>query len=180
MSGSCSPVNQSQIKWALAHGFKGLKISAIKLLSKNKEEALKAVFDEALQLLISRESLIIYSALGPDDTSIAETKEWLMKQGKQDTDVGRLLGPIMGRLTKALLLATGMRRLVVAGGDTSGFVTKELGIFALEFLMPVAPGGPLCLSHSANKAFDGLEIALKGGQVGKADYYMKVREGHIE
>ena len=50
-------------------------------------------------------------------------------------------------------------------------------IFALttRLPLPATPGSPLCLAHSDDKAFDGLEIALKGGQVGKDDYFIKIQ-----
>jgi uncharacterized protein YgbK (DUF1537 family) len=43
--------------------------------------------------------------------------------------------------------------------------------------LPTTPGSPLCFAHSEAKAFDGLEIALKGGQVGDDDYFEKIRSG---
>jgi uncharacterized protein YgbK (DUF1537 family) len=52
-----------------------------------------------------------------------------------------------------------------------------LGIFALEMVTPIAPGSPLCRAFASDRAFDGLEIALKGGQVGKEDYFERVRRG---
>ena len=50
---------------------------------------------------------------------------------------------------------------------------RQLGVYALttRLPLPATPGSPLCLAHSDDKAFDGLEIALKGGQVGGDDYF---------
>ena len=44
----------------------------------------------------------------------------------------------------------------------------QLGVYALttRLPLPTTPGSPLCLAHSDERTFDGLEIALKGGQVG--------------
>ena len=57
----------------------------------------------------------------------------------------------------------------MAGGDTCGFAAKQLGIFALQMVIPVAPGAPLCRASSDAARFDGLEISLKGGQNGTAE-----------
>ena len=44
-------------------------------------------------------------------------------------------------------------------------------------LAPLAPGAPLCRAHAQRADRDGLEIALKGGQVGAADFFVKARNG---
>jgi uncharacterized protein YgbK (DUF1537 family) len=41
----------------------------------------------------------------------------------------------------------------------------------------MAPGSPLCRAHSTDPTRDGLEIALKGGQVGGDDFFCTVRDG---
>ena len=46
-----------------------------------------------------------------------------------------------------------------------------------EMAVPIAPGSPLCRSRARNDLCDGLEIAMKGGQVGKADYFASVLRG---
>jgi uncharacterized protein YgbK (DUF1537 family) len=79
-----------------------------------------------------------------------------------------------------LLHDSGARRVVVAGGDTSGHVAGALGIYALDMVAPIAPGSPLCRAYAADAAFDGIEIALKGGQVGKPDYFEHVRRGRVD
>jgi len=56
-------------------------------------------------------------------------------------------------------------------------VARALDIYALETLMPIAPGAPLCTAHAKNPTFDGLQIALKGGQNGKPDYFGSVLHG---
>jgi 3-oxoisoapionate kinase len=43
--------------------------------------------------------------------------------------------------------------------------------------LPTTPGSPLCVAHSDHRTFDGLEIGLKGGQVGNDDYFVKIRDG---
>ena len=36
---------------------------------------------------------------------------------------------------------------------------------------------PLCLAFSDNPAFDKLQVASKGGQIGAPDYFVQVLEG---
>ena len=44
-------------------------------------------------------------------------------------------------------------------------------------IAPLAPGSPLCRAHAVDPARDGLQIALKGGQVGGEDFFRTVRDG---
>ncbi|TIR63169.1 MAG: four-carbon acid sugar kinase family protein, partial [Mesorhizobium sp.] len=43
--------------------------------------------------------------------------------------------------------------------------------------LPASPGSPLCVAHSSIAAIDGLEVALKGGQVGTDRYFSAIRDG---
>ena len=52
-----------------------------------------------------------------------------------------------------------------------------LGIDALTAIAPLAPGAPLCRAHAARPDRDGLEIVLKGGQVGAPDFFVAARRG---
>ena len=78
-------------------------------------------------------------------------------------------------MARELLERTQLRRVVIAGGDTSSYATQELGLYALEMLAELTPGAPLCRGYSHDPRFDGLEIALKGGQMGKAEYFGEAR-----
>jgi uncharacterized protein YgbK (DUF1537 family) len=58
---------------------------------------------------------------------------------------------------------------------------RQLGVYALttRLPLPTTPGSPLCLAHCDDDAFEGLEIALKGGQIGADDYFTKMRLGKV-
>jgi uncharacterized protein YgbK (DUF1537 family) len=78
-----------------------------------------------------------------------------------------------------LLDASNVRRVVVAGGDSSGAVASHLGIQALTVAAGLAPGAPLCRAWSSQAARDGLQIVLKGGQMGSESFYGDVLRGHL-
>jgi uncharacterized protein YgbK (DUF1537 family) len=178
VSGSCSPVTEEQIEWALKNGFQGIKISTDDLVHPLRhEDVFNDTLEKAVEVLKKGESLVIYTSLGPNDPCIESTKKILLSLGEDPSQTGKLIGKQLGRLTKYILERTGLNRVCIAGGDTSGYATKELGVYGLEMIMPIAPGSPLCTCYSENSNFDGLEISLKGGQVGKADYFGVVRSG---
>jgi len=70
-----------------------------------------------------------------------------------------------------------LQRLVIAGGDTSSFVARDMRIEAVEMMAPVSPGAPLCKAYAPGSAADRLEVNFKGGQVGSEDYFITVLEG---
>ncbi len=170
MSGSCSPVTAGQIQFAKQQGFYTLAIDPLQLLNdcnRNTEE--EKIQQMAVELLEKKAPLIIYSALGPDDCSVAGVKN--ISGGQEQ--LPNLLGSLLGRIVES----THTKRVIAVGGDTSGKITQQLQISALEFLMPVAPGAPMCLSHSAKPAMDNLQIILKGGQNGDETFFEKAYLG---
>jgi uncharacterized protein YgbK (DUF1537 family) len=68
---------------------------------------------------------------------------------------------------------------VVAGGDTSSYAARAMGVEALEMIAPLVPGAPLCKAYSKNKSVDGIEVNLKGGQVGGEDYFLILKNGSV-
>ncbi len=178
VSGSCSPVTELQLKYALDNGFVGVKVTVEKLIDPSEaEQTRRDLFKQASEILDRGKSPLLYTAMGSEDLSIPAIKQKLVKAGYASSDSGRLIGEQLGILTKEIVAEKKLTRLLVAGGDTSGFVTRELGIYALEVLMPLAPGSPLCQCYSEDSRFDGIEVVLKGGQVGKEDYFVRVLEG---
>ncbi|MET9275769.1 four-carbon acid sugar kinase family protein [Kribbella sp. NPDC003557] len=80
----------------------------------------------------------------------------------------------LAEVVHGVVAATAVRRVVVAGGDTSGQVLRQLGISALELAgptQPIAPGVHLCRTSAAAPELDGLQVLLKPGQLGEADLF---------
>lgn len=175
VSGSCSPVTKSQIEYSLENNFVGMKVDCPKLIRpESSEKYLNELIESANKGIFEGKDVIIYTALGPNDEDIKKTNYEIERLGLDNTNTGEILGSKLGRLVKEVILQTKINRIVSAGGDTSGNVIKELGLFAIEMLREVHPGGPLCKSYAKLDSFNNLEIALKGGQVGEVDYFVKV------
>jgi 3-oxoisoapionate kinase len=169
VSGSCSPTTERQIRHAEGQGFEGFAIDP-KALALGRQDAIDDAIGKGCESLARGRSVILYTALGPD-TDI----------GAQLANAGarHAIGRALGRIERALIERAGLRRVVIAGGDTSSHALSQLGIYALTMRMPLlmTPGSPLCIAHSDLEAFDGLEIALKGGQVGGDDYFSQIKQG---
>ncbi|MGF7031789.1 uncharacterized protein YgbK (DUF1537 family) [Paenibacillus mucilaginosus] len=178
VSGSCSPVTGTQIASALASGFAGIRVPVPALLGPDGgEQAARDLLAASLACLREGRSLVLYTADGPDDPGVKEAEAQAAAGGMAPAEWRRQLGVRLGALARELVLAHGLKRLVVAGGDTSGYVTRGLGISALEWLASAAPGAPVCRAHSEDSRLDGLQLILKGGQMGGEGFLADVLEG---
>lgn len=181
MAGSCSAATAAQIEWAEANGYAGLRLDASLLTDETTADAERARLRQAaLGILNTGQSVVLYSALGPHDPVMQSSNERLRQRGVDELTVRERLGQQQGILLRELLLASGVRRVCVAGGDTSSHAISQLGIYALELLTPMVPGQPLNRAHAEDKRLDGLEIALKGGQHGRADHFESIRRGVLQ
>lgn len=177
VSGSASPVTDDQIAWAIDTGFTPIRLNTSKLIDPNLSRSeVQRVITEAVATVDRGNSVVLFTARGPDDRAISRTRENARELELQE-DIGRVIGKKQGEILREILLETDLKRACVSGGDTCSYVTPELAIYALEMLVPTAPGSPLCLAHSRDSNFDGLQIALNGGQLGQTDYYGRIREG---
>lgn len=75
------------------------------------------------------------------------------------------------RFIAAVMEAHPVRRLGIAGGDTSSLGAQVLDLWGLSCLTTLAPGVTLCQGHSDDPALDGMELMLKGGQMGPPDLF---------
>lgn len=71
-----------------------------------------------------------------------------------------------------------LRRIGIAGGDTSSLAVLALQAWGLSFAQSIAPGVALCRLHSHEAALDGTEVMLKGGQMGPEDLFEQLVHGN--
>lgn len=182
VSGSASVLSASQIQAALDHGFREVAVD-VQALSLD-EPGGRAVADLAqavVQALATGASVVMHTARGPDDTRIAALIRALESPGRATAsarhDAGRLVADRLAQVVDEVVRRHRLPRLVLSGGDTSSRVTQVLAPDALEIRARLAPGAPLCRVLSSAPHLQGLEIALKGGQMGGVDYFVKALEG---
>ena len=181
-SGSCSPVTQSQIEWAADAGFEEVPLETPEYAAADDRAAwLAGPLRQIVALLRAGKSDIVHTSKGRDDRRIAETRAACRARGdlspQADFAPAPLLGRLLGRLLRRVLESVAVPRLCLAGGDTSSFAVAELGIDALEIASRLTRGAPLCRAVAGDRRLDGVEIALKGGQVGREDFFGLLRSG---
>jgi len=89
-------------------------------------------------------------------------------------------GAGFGQMVCKVLETSRVRRMLVAGGDTSGEIARALEIESLEMIGELTRGSPLCRAAAPGSAADGIEITFKGGQIGAVDFFGLVRDGSAQ
>ncbi len=171
VSGSVSPTTERQIRTALTDGFEEIALDPVALVSEDGNRTLELAVTAGVEKLRTGKSVILHTALGPSANRGADID--------QIPGARHELGRALGRILRRLVESEGLSRAVIAGGDTSSHALKELRIDALTTLLPLpqTPGSPLCIAHGSYPPTNGLQIALKGGQVGTDGYFSQIRDG---
>jgi uncharacterized protein YgbK (DUF1537 family) len=115
---------------------------------------------------LGREPILISASAPPDKVAAVQAQ-----LGRERA--GTLVEHAMAAVAKGLV-ERGVRRLVVAGGETSGAVVQALGIKALRIGRQIDPGVPWTVSLKAGASGEpALALALKSGNFGSADFFLK-------
>ncbi|WP_273786341.1 four-carbon acid sugar kinase family protein [Brucella intermedia] len=171
VSGSVSPTTERQIRHATASGFTGIDLNPLELVGENSNQVIETAIAEGEKALKQGNSVILNTALGPSADRGTEIDSIVGSRHK--------LARSLGFILRSLVERERLTRAVIAGGDTSSHALRELHVDALTTLLPLpqTPGSPLCTAHSTHAATNGLQIALKGGQVGSDNYFSQIRDG---
>ncbi|MGL4960240.1 MAG: four-carbon acid sugar kinase family protein [Inquilinus sp.] len=174
VSGSCAPQTAAQIEHALKRGFQPVPVDARRAVDAAAwaGEIGRAVA-VALAAIGEGRDPLLFTARGPDD--VAALNQALAASGADPAAVNERIGTGLGTALQQVLRQAGLKRGIIAGGDTSGYGASVLGIHALTALAPTVPGAALFQAHGDDLA--GLEIALKGGQMGAPDYFLRIKAG---
>lgn len=152
ISGSCSPVTATQIEWAKEHGFEEVIIDAVEICEEEVMDA--AVMNHVAVLLQKKKNVIVHTGAKQPENLSSEK-----------------LGTALGTIAKHAVKHSHLKRVVIAGGDTSSYAARAMDIDAVEMIASLVSGAPLCKAYSTNKKINGLQVNFKGGQVGTEDYF---------
>lgn len=181
VSGSVSPVTAAQIAFAERHGFEPIRLDATRAIDAVEWEGeIERGAELALGAIGLGRDPLVFTAAGPDDPAVAGLRTAVTTSGVTMEVVNDRIGVGLGQVLDCVMRKAKLTRAVISGGDTSGHAASALGIYALTALAPVAPGSPLCRAHADGSAHEGLEIALKGGQVGGPDFFCVAKAGGFE
>ena len=168
LAGSLSPITARQV--AAAHSFDKVWLDPARLID-DAGARIDAGVDIAWRLAQGRHVLACTVRPGADSSpGSAPTAEAGLS--------ARALARVGGELLARVLAAVPLSRVGIAGGDTSSHAVQALDAWGLSYAAQLAPGIALCRLHADHDALDGLEIALKGGQMGGEDFFERLVRGN--
>jgi uncharacterized protein YgbK (DUF1537 family) len=162
IAGSCSQATRGQVirakKLWPSHQVDPLNLRDV-------ADAAQAVADKVLAGVNSGPQLI-YSTADPDTVQKVQSE---MGRNRAGDTVERFFG----RLARTLRDG-GVRRFIVAGGETSGAVVQALGVQAMRIGPEIDPGVPWTESLTLGAAGEPpLALTLKSGNFGAEDFFEK-------
>lgn len=158
LAGSCSSATLGQIEKFRSSGLPVYRLD-VRALCQGRDEVGR-VLDWAKGRL-STEPLLISSSDSPME--VAEIQRTFSRE-----KAGAAVEQAMAAIGQGLL-DLGVRRFVLAGGETSGAVVKALKVRGLRIGPTIDPGVPWTVSLDESP----LALALKSGNFGKADFFSK-------
>lgn len=153
LCGSCSSMTQKQVKAYLDAGKRAIRVEPAALLAGSQTE------DGLMRAVRSaQDDLLLYSTAGKNELVVSAG----------GVDIPALLERLMGELA-ACGEAAGVRRIIVAGGETSGAVTRRLGHALFRIGGDAAPGVPVMIPLDSPD----MRLVLKSGNFGDEDFFLK-------
>ncbi len=165
VSGSCSVATNAQVADFIKQGHPALALDPMHVAADataGKDVAAHALAWAAPRLKTG--PVLVYSTAAPETVKTVQAQMGVEA-------AGALMEQALSQIARGLV-ALGVRQLIVAGGETSGACVQALGISQMQIGPQIDPGVPWCFATS-DLATDGLHVALKSGNFGSLDFFIK-------
>ena len=163
-AGSLSPLTAAQVQAATA--YQRIAVDAQRL--SDDTAYAQAVQHDICAGLQSGQHVLAYTA--PTNSQSANTAS--------AARVAQTSASLVARVVQAQTdHGTPLRRVGIAGGDTSSHAVQALQLWGLSYQSTICPGVTLSRAHSPDPAREGLELMLKGGQMGGVDLFERLLGG---
>lgn len=168
LSGSCAIQTGRQIDTVSQAGWETIELDPAKLVDERSiEQSLADVLPTVSEQLQKGRPTVVYTARG----------DAMARDSFQDI-APDLIGETYAKLMVRARASTKVPRVVLAGGDSSSYTVRSSGAEALTIkVFDEVQHGHLCELIGGDNGLNGLEILLKGGQIGKDDYFLRVLNG---
>jgi len=167
VSGSCSEATQAQVAAFLHHGGAARRLEPRLLRVDDRHGTVHAIARWAEQSWAEAPDrpVLVYSTATPAEVAATQAALGV-------ASAGEMVETLLGEVARALV-ERGARRLVVAGGETSGACVQALGIRKMRIGAQIDPGVPWCHAETACAGKGGLHLALKSGNFGGVDFFTR-------
>ena len=161
LAGSCSRATLSQLGMAREH----VPMLQLDPITQPDAARMIATARDWMADKLGASPIVIAASAPPD--KVAALQKMLGRDG-----AGALIEATLAHVAEDLV-ARGVRRLVVAGGETAGAVVSRLGVRSLRIGGEIDPGVPWTYAEGGVAP---LMLALKSGNFGARDFFIKAFE----
>ena len=162
VSGSCSPATNRQVRAFVAAGGAAFAIDPLEM--GGGIDVAQRALDWSVPRL-SRGPVLVYSTASPDAVRSAQEQIGAER-------AGRLIEETLAAIARRLV-GCGVRQLIVAGGETAGACVQALSVTQLQIGPQIDPGVPWCHARTEAEPRVALHLALKSGNFGGDDFFMR-------
>ena len=168
ISGSCSAATNAQVADFIARSPGGAdRAFAVDPLRLAAGEDLAAQALAWAKPRLGDGPVLIYATAAPEAVKAVQAQLGVER-------AGALVEQALARVAQGLV-AAGVGRLLVAGGETSGACVQALGVHTLRIGPQIDPGVPWCHATPPTRPA-GLHLALKSGNFGGVDFFTRAFE----
>lgn len=172
LSGSLTAQSTAQAGYMKESGCPAFEFPADCIYEKEREEAeIKRLIELSVHGIKDYGRALVHTSNRPEQVEAVKKQGILM--GLSHEEIGKGISHAMCRIAKAVLMESGCRNLVVAGGDTSAAVTEGLEIYRMEIGEEIEPGVPVMKGESS---LGTLNLVLKSGSFGSDAFLEKAAE----
>ncbi|KYZ76064.1 serine kinase [Anaerosporomusa subterranea] len=164
VAGSLMPQTAAQIAHLQAIEMPVLKIDTreifdLPLIERKKQE----IIDQAVTLIMAGTDTLLMADNSPE--IVRDTKAIGQASGIAEMTISKMVSAVLADITADVVAKTNLKRLIIAGGDTSGTLCRKLGITGNIVLREIETGLPSGLALGRH-----MLIVLKSGSFGKPEF----------
>lgn len=154
VAGSCSEATRRQNEWFESRGGYTLVLDPVELIEGWNAPAVPEGRDCLLRT-------------GSSKADIGRVAAYAGGKGLDAASAGLAIANALARTVRKIVERRPPARLIVAGGETSTAICRELGFGAMEVGRNIEPGVPICYPLGRHR----FPVVLKSGNFGSADFY---------
>ena len=168
LSGSCAPQTLRQLEVLQTQGGQVVYLPPADVLHDSERAVEQAVYE-------------VKRAFGKCDLVAVTTTRNRSDVGQTEDykELASSIGSVFAQVASILRSELNLKRIVFGGGDTSSYAMRRIGARALTIrVFDEQWNGHICeLFAATSNPIHGMEVVLKGGQVGGDNFFSRVKAG---
>nr|WP_255437459.1 nucleotide-binding domain containing protein [Thalassobacillus sp. CUG 92003] len=168
VSGSLTPQTKEQTKFLIENKLPNIIFDSRKVFNETEaQKEIDRIVVEAKSIILNGNDLLVMA--DSSDDIVAQTKDIGVEKYRLDPlTISKLVSAKLAEASYQIIEQTGLRKLVIAGGDTSGTICRKLGIEGNYVLKEIETGLPSGLAIGNE-----MLIVLKSGSFGSKEFLTK-------